>query len=108
MNPGELNKIITIQSRASTTDAFGGTIYTWSTFATVWAKVSPLKGREMIAAQAAQSEVTTRIKTRWISGVTTGMRIVYDGQNFDIISAIDPNEAHEELQIMAKTGTSEG
>ena len=99
---GKRNKIIVIQSRTTSTDAYGGTINVWAEYASVWAWVQPLKGRELIAAQAAQRETTTRFNICYIEGVTSDMRIVYDSKNYEIESVIDPDEAHAQLELMAK------
>jgi SPP1 family predicted phage head-tail adaptor len=102
---GRLQHIITIQSKAKTTDAYGGTIDTWSNLATVWASVEPLMGREMMAAQAAQSEITTRFRIRYLDGVDSTMRIVHKGVNYDIQAPpINVNEENRELIILASTG----
>lgn len=108
MNPGKYNHIIFLQSKTVTTDTYGGPVESWADVATVWARVQPIKGREMIAAQAAQSETAVRFYTRWFDGVTTAMRIVYAGKNYDITGIVDIDERHVELEISAKTGTSEG
>ena len=110
MNPGKRNHIIIIQAKtpATATDAYGGTTYTWATFATVWAAIMPLRGRDLVAAQAAQNETTVRFNIRWITGLTESMRIIYNGKNYDITALIDIDEKHVEYDIMAKTGLSEG
>jgi len=109
MRAGTLRHSIDIQSKALTTDAWGGAVESWTNFATgLRADVHPLSGRELIAAQAAQSETTTRFTTRYISGVTQGMRVVYGGKYYDISAAINVNEMDRELQIMATTGMSAG
>jgi len=102
MMAGKLNKPIVIQSKTTTTDSYGGPVTSWTTFASTWAEVKPMRGRELIAAQAAHSEVTTRFYTRYVAGIVPSMRIVYGGNVFNIFSVIDTNEAHRELQIMAK------
>lgn len=108
MNPGKYNKVITLQSKTSTTDAYGGPVDSWADVATVWARVQPIKGREMIAAQAAQSETAVRFYTRYQDNLTTAMRIIYAGKNYDITGIVDIDERHVEFEISAKTGTSEG
>jgi SPP1 family predicted phage head-tail adaptor len=105
---GPLDKKIVLQHSVQTVDDFGGTVDTWTTYATPWARVRPLKGRELIAAKAAQSEVTTRIEMRYRPDVTTDDRIVYGGKYYNISAVIDPEEKHEELQIMATTGLNIG
>lgn len=108
MYAGKLDKRITFQSKAESLDSWGGTIWTWSNVATVWAKKRPLRGRELIAAQAAQSESTDMFYARYMSGLDTSMRIVFGGKYYDIISIVNVNEENVELEITTKTGVSEG
>jgi SPP1 family predicted phage head-tail adaptor len=105
---GKRNKQIVLQRKTQTTDDYGGIVDTWTTYATVWARVAPLKGRELIAAKAAQSEVTTRIEMLYRSGVIEDDRVVYGGKYYNISAVIDPEEKHEELQIMTTTGLNIG
>jgi len=108
LNAGQRNKIITIQSKTMSTEDYGGQAPAWADFVKAWAAIWPLKGRELFAAQAAQSETTVRFNIRWIAGITESMRIVYNGKNYDITALIDIGERHVEYDIMAKTGLSEG
>ena len=106
---GNLRRVIVIQSKGTATDSFGGTINSWSNFATgVRAEVAPLQGKELIAAQAAQSSTTVKFKMRYLAGVTQSMRVVYGGKNYDITAVIDVDEMHREMHILATTGASEG
>lgn len=43
---GELDQRIALQRRTRTRDDAGGATTTWTTYATVWALVRPLSGRE--------------------------------------------------------------
>ena len=108
MQPGKLDKIITFQSKSASTGDYGGQAFTWADFATVWAHVQPLKGRELIAAKAAQSETDVRVYIRYLAGLNTSMRIVYNGKNYDITGIVDIDEKNVEMEISAKTGLSEG
>lgn len=103
------NRIVSIQRKISVADtSYGGHVEIWTTYATVWASVMPLKGRELIAAQAAQSEVTTRIGMYYRADVKPVDRIIHGANIYNIMSVIDPEDAHKELQIMATTGLNEG
>lgn len=109
MSVGAYNKIVALQHITGfTKDDHGGQVPTWATYATVWARVAPLKGRELIAAQAAQSETTTRFEMHYRADVDQKDRILYGGKYYNIMAVIDPEEAHRELQIMAGTGLNEG
>ena len=106
--PGKYDKLITLQAKTTTTDSYGGPVEAWTGTTQAWAKVVPIKGREMIAAQAAQSETTVRFYTRYRSGLSTAMRIVYGGNNYDITGIVDIEEQRVEMEISAKTGVSAG
>lgn len=108
MRAGLLNRKIVIQSKTITTDSYGGQVESWATFATVWASKNPLNGRELMAAQAAQSEVTTKFVTRYLSGVLPSMRISFGGEYYNISEVIDPDDAHRELQILTTSGVNDG
>ena len=106
--PGKRNKVVVIQNKTGTIDDYGGTVYTWTTFATVWAFVRPLRGRDLVAAQAAQNVTEVVFNIRYVAGLLSSMRIVYDGKNYDITALINIEEANREIDIMVKTGLSEG
>ena len=104
MNPGELQHRITIQDSIIHEDEIGGQVYDWVDFATVWAKVEALSGREYWAAAQVNAEKTVRVKIRFLPGVATDMRVVFRERTrertFDIKSVIDPDERQRELILM--------
>lgn len=108
INAGKYRHSIVIQEPTKSTDAWGGEINTWSNFATVRAKKRPLRGRELIAAQAEQSETEVMFYIRYLSGVDRSMRIVHDSKYYDITSVVNVDERNRELEISTKTGMSEG
>lgn len=100
---GRLRHRIEIQNYETTHDDWGQPIQGWSHWATVWASVEPLQGREFFAAQALQSQTTVRIRMRYRPGVTSVMRVLWGGQIYDIESVIEPQSRRHELQLMCKT-----
>jgi SPP1 family predicted phage head-tail adaptor len=46
MRIGTLNRRLDVQAATATRTALGGSVPTWETVATVWARVLPLAGRE--------------------------------------------------------------
>ena len=102
MNPGELDQRVTFRRQTSQQDELGQLINTWVTLGTVWAAVEPQAGREFVAAGAAQSELTTKIRIRYRPGVTTGDRVLHDGRVYDIQSVIDYRSARRELVLLCK------
>lgn len=63
--------------------------------------VSPMSGREYEESQKLRTETTYKISTRFFRNITPEMRLLYDNKEFEIISVLDLNERHEELQIIA-------
>lgn len=103
MRAGNLcNRVIIQQTTESRDSSTGSVINTWGTFATVWAAVEPISGREYFSSQQVNSEITARIRIRYLPGVTSKMRISYDSRLFDIQSVIDIDEQHRELHFMCK------
>ena len=80
----------------------------WATVVTVSASVEPLNGRELFAAQEHHSEVTTRVRIRYRSGITAKMRVSHGGTLYNIRDVIDPEKRHRELQLMCTDGVNEG
>ncbi|MFZ3172073.1 MAG: phage head closure protein [Carboxydocellales bacterium] len=102
MRAGELNRRITIQQPVETPDSEGVTTTTWGTFTTAWAAVEPLSGREFFNAQQFNSELTTRFRIRYQSGITTKMRVLFEARVFDILSVIPLKSAKKEIHLMTK------
>lgn len=67
----------------------------------VAAFVAPTTGREYEESQKIRAETTYKISTRYFRGIHSSHRILYDNREFEIISVLDINERHEELQIIA-------
>lgn len=90
---------ITIEQLTTTQDVYGGIIETWSTFKTVWAEISPLRGREFWEAQQINSQIAGKILIRYVDGVTPDMRVKFGSRYFNIEAAFSPKEKRELLQL---------
>lgn len=109
MRPGKLRFIITIEEPSlGAVGDYGDPVISWSTFATVWADFFPLRGKELFAAKASQSETTGRFVMRYISGVTSKMRISYNGKIYNITECLNINGRDKELHVLTQTGVNEG
>ncbi len=58
---------------------------TWVKHKDVWAKITPLSAKDMLAAQAAQSQVVARMMIRYRTDIDTTMRV----RHGDVLYAID-------------------
>lgn len=112
MQSGKLRHRIDFQSAALVQNPETGEMVPgWST---VWEKVpasvEPLSTRAFFAAQAAQSEATTRIVIRYRTGVLPTMRILYRGTVHEIKGKplADSQSGKEYLTILVAEGVNDG
>lgn len=99
----ELNRKIVLEKLTVTQDPVTGEqVESWGTFATVFAKVEPLVGREFFAAAAVQAEHTVKFTMRYLSGIDTTMRIVFDGRTFDIHAVQNVKHLNRETLVYAR------
>lgn len=104
---GDLRHRVTIQAEQRSDDGYGGSsLPTWSTVATVWAEVKPLKGREQLHGQQLEGRVTHRIIMRYRAGVTAANRLLFGTRAFNIRSVVNVDERGRWLEIMAEEGVA--
>lgn len=96
MDGSQLTKRVTFQTA---TVAAGEGVTTWADSFTVWAAVKPLVGSQRFQAAQANSQVQGKVVIRYRSDVTASMRMLYDSRYLTILSIVDPNEAHQWLEI---------
>ena len=101
IDPGKFNKRINILTTVEGTNVVGDTILTPTIFKTVWASVSPIRGRDYVEAKKYQAELTYKITIRYLTGVTPDMQIQFKTRIFLIQDIINPFEHNEMLEIMA-------
>ena len=106
---GALRQTVTIQAPATGTDDYGAPNTGWTDFATdIRVSIRPLSSRELVAAQAAQTETSHEIKMRYLPGITSAMRIVFEGRFFNLSRPLNTNERNIELIIPATEGLNNG
>jgi len=107
MQAGKLRNKLTIQ-RPDTTEGTGGEeLPNYSTFATVWGSIEPLSGSEGLQGRQAGSEVTHRIVIRYYAGITSDMRILWNGRYFNLSQPpINKDERNKEIELMCREVTT--
>jgi SPP1 family predicted phage head-tail adaptor len=100
MRAGALSERIEIQEKTVTRAANGEETVTWVEFATVWADVEPLSGREVVAVRAAQADLSLRVRLRYLAGVNPTMRVWWAGAAWPISEVIDVRARRTELQLL--------
>jgi SPP1 family predicted phage head-tail adaptor len=100
MRAGQLRHKITIQNTTVTQDSYGSKVDTWAIFATVWASVEPVSGREYFESAKLNAEITHRVRIRYTAGVTPDMKILYGDRTFNIKSVINREERNRDMELM--------
>jgi len=108
MRAGRLNHLVIIQQPTEVQDSTGQAVKSWGTYATVWAGVEPLKGREFLETQQINAETTTRIRIRKLAGVTKKMRVSYDSRIYNINAILHIHERQREMHLMCSEGANDG
>lgn len=110
---GNLRKRLTFQTKATTEDALGQPVNTWTTAFTCWGEIQPLTGRELIAAAAVQSAVSHTVTVRYRSELANpktvaAMRILYNTRVFNIHAPMNEDERNRVVTLMVEEGLNNG
>lgn len=102
MKAGDLRHRVTIQQSLPDRDSYGTEIARWSDVATVWAEVTDISGREYVAMQQAVSNVSVRVRIRYLAGLQPTMRVLFGARTLDIVSILDAEGRNRELHLMCQ------
>lgn len=86
LRAGELDRPLTLQALQAGQDAYGQPQETWVTVGQLWGRLEVLGGGEGFVAGADRraSQQTVRFTVRYRPGVAARMRVMHDGQAYDI------------------------
>jgi SPP1 family predicted phage head-tail adaptor len=96
----KMRKRVELQSVTETTSGLGETSRAWATYATVWASIKQLTGRELFYSQQVHSEATTQITIRYSSAVVTKNRVLFGARIFQILDIKNIDEKNERLELL--------
>ncbi|MGO4154344.1 phage head closure protein [Cupriavidus sp. YAF13] len=110
---GNLRKRLTFQVKSTTQDELGQELNIWADLFTCWGEISPLSGRELIAAAAVQSSVTHTITVRYRAELANpqavaAMRVKYRNRVFDIHAGLNEDERNRVVTLQAEEGLNHG
>jgi len=103
---GRLRHRVALERRTTGTDAFGSVVQSWDRYATVWADVAPLSGREMLADGQVRSDVSHRVRIRHLDGVAETDRIVHRGRTLEVVAVMNMDERDRTLEVLAMERTT--
>lgn len=102
MQAGKLRHRAELQNMATGQDGYGEETQNYATFATVWAAIEPLQGRELEFAQQISAETNHKVTIRYNSEVKATSRIIFGQRTLEVTTVINPKERNRELILMCK------
>lgn len=102
INAGEFRHPIIIQRLIGIQDSYGQETEKWIDVYSVHANINPIAGREFFAAERNNSEVSHKIRIRFLENITPSMRVAYQNRVFTITSVINEYERNKVLLLMCK------
>lgn len=96
---GELCHRVTIQHKTTVYDEYNYGTEAWTEYKKLWSKVTFLSVKDGLTAKAAGSETTARLKLRKRKDIDTGMRVLFDGQTFQIVSPPKPDNENGRIYM---------
>jgi SPP1 family predicted phage head-tail adaptor len=110
---GNRRHIVQVQAKTTDRDALGGAAQAWSTQFSTRVGITPLSGRELLAAQAIHAEASHRIegvfRPEWADPVrAAGYRILFGTRIFNIHDVQNVEERNRDIEIVASEGMNEG
>jgi SPP1 family predicted phage head-tail adaptor len=104
-DPGWLRHRVVIEVAEAASDGAGGETLAWETLATVWALIEPVSAAERVVAERLTGVVTHRITMRFRDDVTGGMRVLFRGKRYRVLTASDPDERRRYLLLKTEIET---
>lgn len=83
-------------------DTYGVRDKSWVAYATVWAEIRPVQGREYFQVMQVQAETTHVVRIRYQDGVRPRDRVVFGDRTFEVESVIAKREIHDEIELICK------
>ena len=95
----ELCHRVTIQHKTTTYDEYNYETEAWIEYKKLWSKLEFLSVKDGLTAKAAGSETTARLKLRKRDDIDSGMRVLFDGQTFQIVSPPKPDNENGRIYM---------
>lgn len=102
MNPGKLDRRLTIQARTLTRDAAGGAVPSYADVDTVWAQKVETTGRESRIANQLRADTTIVFRIRYYADLTEQHRLLFEGRYYDVTQINEENRRETQL-VQART-----
>jgi SPP1 family predicted phage head-tail adaptor len=100
MRAGQLRDRVKIKQRVEGLDSFGGSSESFTTLATVWARVIPITGTERHAADQPEAVLSHTVTMRYRTGIVPELQLeVENGPTLDVFSVNNVDRRNDELEL---------
>lgn len=109
INPGQLNRRISIERPATGLDDFGQPLTTWFPFANIWADIRAPRGltvAERITSDRQAAPATYSVRIRWLDGITSDMRVLIGTEVLQIAQVVYDHAGREYVDLACVAGVS--
>ena len=96
---GELCHRVTIQHKTTVYHEYNYETEAWTEFKKLWGKIDFLSVKDSLTAKVAGSETTARLKLRKRDDIDSSMRVLFDGQTFQIVSPPKPDNENGRIYM---------
>lgn len=97
----DFTKNYTFESKVETADGQGGFAKTWTTFSTVTGFVKVISAKEGELDDHIKSDYIRKFSFEYVSGLANDMRILYDGEYYNISSIKSIQDSTIWLDVVA-------
>lgn len=81
---GKLDRMITIERLTETVTPSGSVLKAWAAIASLRAELIQQSAEEFLAGPGEVENTTVIFRTRWMDGITTADRLIYNGKPHDL------------------------
>lgn len=99
---GRLRRRVVLSTRVLTQNLYGEPVESWTTLATVWGAVEPVRGKDFWTAKQQMETASAKILIRYRSDLTSVHRATADGVTWDILSIVMPESRKEHMELYCR------
>ena len=101
MKTGRLRDRLTIRTYTASIGTNGENTRSYTTFATVFAEILPVSGKEYLINDRVQGEISHKITIRYLSGLLPKMNGVCGSRTFEFVAILPDRKNADSIIIMA-------
>jgi SPP1 family predicted phage head-tail adaptor len=99
IDAGKLRERVTVQVASGTTNTLGEAVLSWSNSSAVWASVEGVSAREALLAGQQETNLTHKVRMRYLPGLTQQMRFSWRSRTLEIVSLLEHGNRSEHEAI---------